>query len=304
MSKRVAVLLGGWSAERDVSLSSGTECAAALRESGYDVEEIDVTRDIEALLKRLEPRPDAVFNALHGRFGEDGHIQAMLNILEIPYTHSGLLASATAMDKARSKEIFKSAGIQCPEGQVLHLGDLRGGIVIDPPYVIKPNNEGSSVGVHIILPGDNYLPVDDWQYGSSALVEPYIPGRELTVAVMGDRALGVTELRPNDGFYDYEAKYTDGKTVHLCPAPIPDSIAQLCMENAVTAHRALGCRGVSRADFRYDDTMRNPGDLYLLEINTQPGMTPLSLVPEQAQHVGMSFPELVSWMVENAACDA
>jgi len=304
MSKRVAVLLGGWSAERDVSLSSGTECAAALRESGYDVEEIDVTRDIEALLKRLEPRPDAVFNALHGRFGEDGHIQAMLNILEIPYTHSGLLASATAMDKARSKEIFKSAGIQCPEGQVLHVGDLRGGIVIDPPYVIKPNNEGSSVGVHIILPGDNYLPVDDWQYGSDALVEPYIPGRELTVAVMGDRALGVTELRPNDGFYDYEAKYTDGKTVHLCPAPVPDSIAQLCMENAVTAHRALGCRGVTRADFRYDDTMRNPGDLYLLEINTQPGMTPLSLVPEQAQHVGMSFPELVSWMVENAACDA
>jgi D-alanine-D-alanine ligase len=304
MSKRVAVLLGGWSAEREVSLSSGTECAAALRESGYDVEEIDVTRDIEALLKRLEPRPDAVFNALHGRFGEDGHIQAMLNILEIPYTHSGLLASATAMDKARSKEIFKSAGIQCPEGQVLHVGDLRGGIVIDPPYVIKPNNEGSSVGVHIILPGDNYLPVDDWQYGSDALVEPYIPGRELTVAVMGDRALGVTELRPNDGFYDYEAKYTDGKTVHLCPAPVPDSIAQLCMENAVTAHRALGCRGVTRADFRYDDTMRNPGDLYLLEINTQPGMTPLSLVPEQAQHVGMSFPELVSWMVENAACDA
>jgi D-alanine-D-alanine ligase len=304
MSKRVAVLLGGWSAEREVSLSSGTECAAALRESGYDVEEIDVTRDIEALLKRLEPRPDAVFNALHGRFGEDGHIQAMLNILEIPYTHSGLFASATAMDKARSKEIFKSAGIQCPEGQVLHVGDLRGGIVIDPPYVIKPNNEGSSVGVHIILPGDNYLPVDDWQYGSDALVEPYIPGRELTVAVMGDRALGVTELRPNDGFYDYEAKYTDGKTVHLCPAPVPDSIAQLCMENAVTAHRALGCRGVTRADFRYDDTMRNPGDLYLLEINTQPGMTPLSLVPEQAQHVGMSFPELVSWMVENAACDA
>ena len=304
MSKRVAVLLGGWSAEREVSLSSGTECAAALRESGYDVEEIDVTRDIEALLKRLEPRPDAVFNALHGRFGEDGHIQAMLNILEIPYTHSGLLASATAMDKARSKEIFKSAGIQCPEGQVLHVGDLRGGIVIDPPYVIKPNNEGSSVGVHIILPGDNYLPVDDWQYGSDALVEPYIPGRELTVAVMGDRALGVTELRPNDGFYDYEAKYTDGKTVHLCPAPVPDSIAQLCMENAVTAHRALGCRGVTRADFRYDDTMCNPGDLYLLEINTQPGMTPLSLVPEQAQHVGMSFPELVSWMVENAACDA
>lgn len=304
MSKRVAVLLGGWSAERDVSLSSGTECAAALRESGYDVEEIDVTRDVEALLKRLEPRPDAVFNALHGRFGEDGHIQAMLNILEIPYTHSGLLASAMAMDKARSKEIFKAAGIQCPEGQVLHVGDLRGGIVLDPPYVIKPNNEGSSVGVHIILPGDNYLPVDDWQYGSNALVEPYIPGRELTVAVMGDRALGVTELRPNDGFYDYEAKYTDGKTVHLCPAPIPDSIAQLCVENAVTAHRALGCRGVSRADFRYDDTMRNPGDLYLLEINTQPGMTPLSLVPEQAQHAGMSFPELVSWMVENAACDA
>lgn len=304
MSKRVAVLMGGWSAEREVSLASGTECAVALRDSGYEVEEIDVARDLGELLTALDPAPDAAFNALHGPYGEDGHIQALLNILEIPYTHSGLLASAAAMDKAKSKEVFKAVGIQCPEGQLIRLSELRGGVVFDPPYVIKPNNEGSSVGVHIAMPGDNYLPIEDWPFGDTVLVEPYIPGRELTVGVLGDHPLGVTELRPNEGFYDYEAKYTDGKTTHLCPAPIPDSVAQLAKEYAVTAHLALGCRGVSRSDFRYDDTQRNPGDLYLLELNTQPGMTPLSLVPEQALNAGMSFGDLVSWMVENATCDA
>ena len=304
MSRRVAVLMGGWSSERDVSLTSGTECADALRKAGYAVTEIDVQRDLGALLRALEPRPEVVFNALHGRYGEDGHIQAVLNILEIPYTHSGMLASAIAMDKARSKQVFKAAGLKCPEGHLLRKEDLPDGVLFDPPYVIKPNNEGSSVGVRIVMPGDNRPPPQEWQYGEVALVEPYIPGRELTVAVLGDRALGVTELRPHQGFYDYEAKYTAGKTVHLCPAPVPDSITQQAMETAVIAHRALGCRGVSRCDFRYDDTQHSPGELMLLELNTQPGMTPLSLVPEQAAHAGLPFGDLVSWLVENASCDA
>lgn len=304
MSKRIAVLKGGWSSEREVSLVSGTECAQALRNAGYEVTEIDLRQDIGALLGALEQRPDVVFNALHGRYGEDGHIQSLLNILDIPYTHSGMLASAIAMDKARSKEVFKGAGLKCPDGHLLRIDDLPDGILFDPPYVIKPNNEGSSVGVRIVLPGDNRPVTDEWEFGEYALVEPYIPGRELTVAVLGDHALGVTELRPNQGFYDYEAKYTDGKTVHLCPAPIPDSISQQAMETALIAHKALGCRGVTRSDFRYDDTQRSPGDLLLLELNTQPGMTPLSLVPEQAKHAGLSFEELVSWLVENATCDA
>jgi len=304
MSKKVAVLKGGWSSEREVSLVSGMECAKALRKAGYEVTEIDVHRDLGALLRALEPRPEVVFNALHGRYGEDGHIQALLNILAIPYTHSGMLASAIAMDKARSKEVFRAAGLKCPEGHLLRVHELPNGILFDPPYVIKPNNEGSSVGVHIVMPGDNRPITADWKFGEIALVEPYIPGRELTVAVMGDHALGVTELRPNQGFYDYEAKYTDGKTVHLCPAPIPETVAEQAMETAVIAHRALGCRGVTRSDFRYDDTQKNPGELMLLEINTQPGMTPLSLVPEQAKHAGLSFEDLVSWLVENATCDA
>jgi D-alanine-D-alanine ligase len=304
MSKRVAVLMGGWSSERDVSLSSGMECAKALRKSGYDVTEIDAQKDLGALLAALTPPPDALFNALHGRYGEDGTIQAVLNILEIPYTHSGLLASATAMDKTRSKAIFEAAGIPCPEGKIVNIADLRAGHVMKPPYVVKPNNEGSSVGVHIVLPGDNHLPGDDWQFGDTVLVERYIPGRELTVAVLGGKALGVTELQPHQGFYDYEAKYTDGKTTHICPAPVPAATAEKAMEYAVAAHEALDCRGVSRSDFRYDDGARDPGDLYMLELNTQPGMTPLSLVPEQARYAGLSFEDLVAWMVENAACDA
>jgi D-alanine-D-alanine ligase len=295
--------MGGWSNEREVSLSSGTECARALRESGYDVSEIDVTRNLAELIGALEPRPDVVFNALHGRFGEDGNIQGILNVLEIPYTHSGLLASAIAMDKTRSKEIFEMEGIPCPEGRVVHVSTLRNGHPMQPPYVLKPNDEGSSVGVYIVMPGDNFSPGSDWPYGEQVLVERYIPGRELTVAVLGDHALGVTELRPHQGFYDYEAKYTDGKTTHLCPAPVPEEIGEQATYYAATAHRALGCRGVSRSDFRYDDTRGNSGALYMLELNTQPGMTPLSLVPEQAAHAGISFNELVSWMVENAACD-
>ena len=305
MSRHVAVLMGGWSAERDVSLVSGKACAEALRERGYRVTEIDVDRDLAATLSALEPRPDVAFNALHGRFGEDGCVQGVLNILGLPYTHSGLLASALAMDKPIAKRVFAGAGIPCPEGVVVSLADATNGGVMEPPYVVKPANEGSSVGVRIVLEGDNYPGIDrdSWPFGDAVLVEPYIPGRELTVAVMGDRALGVTELRPHDGFYDYEAKYTDGKTTHLCPAPLPDEVSCRAMDYALAAHRSLGCRGVSRADFRYDDTEGEPGRLYMLEINTQPGMTPLSLVPEQAAYAGIDFGALVSWMVEEARCD-
>lgn len=304
MSKTVAVLMGGWSAEREVSLVSGKACAEALERKGYRVQRVDLQRDLSVLLAELKTRPDVVFNGLHGRWGEDGNIQGVLNILGIPYTHSGLLASSLAMDKAMAKKLFEAEGIPCPPGEVVSMRRLRAGGVMAAPYVIKPVDEGSSVGVHIMQPGDNELPLDDLPANRPVLVEKFIPGRELTVSVMGDRALGVTELRPHSGFYDYTAKYTDGKTTHLCPAPVPASVASLAKDYALTAHRALGCRGVSRADFRYDDTAKDPGELYMLEVNTQPGMTPLSLVPEQAAHVGIPFEDLVEWMVENAACDS
>lgn len=303
--RHVAVLMGGWSAEREVSLVSGRACADALREAGYRVSEIVVERDLEKLLAALEPRPEAVFNALHGRWGEDGCVQGVLDILGIPYTHSGLLASALAMNKPMAKRLFEAAGIPCADGKVVHRDVVLAGDPMPRPYVVKPTAEGSSVGVRIVLAGDNALPFerDGWPYGDEVLVERYIPGRELTVSVMGDRALAVTELRPHEGFYDYTAKYTAGKTTHLVPAPVPEAITRACLDYALRAHQALGCRGVSRADFRYDDTKGKRGGLYLLEINTQPGMTPLSLVPEQAAYLGMSFAALVSWMVENAACD-
>ena len=304
MAKVVTVLMGGWSVERDVSLDSGAACASALEQCGYHVTCVDAPRDIQKLVTALTPAPDVVFNALHGRYGEDGAIQGLLDIMAVPYTHSGMLASALAMNKQQAKTIFAAHGIPCPGGQVLKCAQLSGGDMPDPPYVVKPVNEGSSIGVHIIRAGDNRALLEDWPYGCDALVEPYIPGRELTVAVMDDRALGVTELRPLQGFYDYEAKYTDGKTEHLCPAPIPNSVAEQAKSFAITAHKALGCRGVTRADFRYDDTEASPGALSMLEVNTQPGMTPLSLVPEQAAHAGMEFPQLVGWMVENATCDA
>jgi len=303
MGKRIAVLMGGWSAEREVSLVSGEACAVALENRGYDVVRIDLRRDLSALLAAIENRPDVVFNALHGRWGEDGNVQGILNVMDLPYTHSGLLASAVAMDKVMAKKLFEAEGIPCPPGEVTSVERLRAGAVMVPPYVVKPVDEGSSVGVHIVQHGDNELQLDDLAADRPVLVEKYIAGRELTVSVMGDRALGVTELRPHQGFYDYTAKYTDGKTDHLCPAPVPDTVARLAMEQAVAAHRVLGCRGVSRADFRYDDTERDPGDLYMLEVNTQPGMTPLSLVPEQAKNAGIPFEELIEWMVENAACD-
>ncbi|MBM3570862.1 MAG: D-alanine--D-alanine ligase [Alphaproteobacteria bacterium] len=306
MTKNVAVLMGGWSAEREVSLVSGRECAQALEQAGYRVTLIDVVRDPIKLIASLTPRPDAVFNALHGRGGEDGCIQGVLEMLRLPYTHSGLLASALAMDKPQAKRVFAAVGIPCPEGRVVkRQAFLASGSPIPKPYVLKPTNEGSSVGVRVIKNGNvpNFTE-ENWPYGEEVLIERYVPGREITVAVMGDRALGATEIRPLEGFYDYRAKYTEGQAVHLCPAPLPHPVYDEALRLAELAHEALGCRGVSRADLRYDDTAGEPGRLFMLEVNTQPGMTPLSLVPEIAQHCGISFPALVSWMVENARCDS
>jgi len=307
MSKRVAVLMGGPSSEREVSLVSGRECAAGLREAGYEVTEIDVGRDLAPVIQALTPPPDVVFNALHGRWGEDGCIQGVLNFLHIPYTHSGLLASAVAMDKPMAKKLFAAAGLPCPKGITVHRDEVLASDVMPRPYVIKPPNEGSSVGVRIVTAGQNEpaLSSATWQFGEHVLVERYIAGRELTVAVMGDRALAVTEIKPQgEGFYDYQAKYTEEQAAHhVVPAKVPKKIADQALDMAVRAHQVLGCRGISRADFRYDDTHRKPGDLFLLEVNTQPGMTPMSLVPEQAAHLGISFPEICAWMVENAACD-
>ena len=302
--KRVVLLMGGRSAEREVSLVSGRECAAGLTEAGYKVTTVDVRDDLTVVLKALDPKPDLVFNALHGRYGEDGTIQGVLDWLGIPYTHSGVLASALAMDKTVAKRLFESAGLRCPAGQLVHRSAVQAGDVLARPYVVKPNNEGSSVGVTIVRQGDNALPFSgiDWPFGDQVLVEPYIPGRELTVGVMGDRPLAVTELRPRQGFYDYTAKYTEGRTEHLVPAPLPPAVYEAALQSALTAHKVLGCRGVSRADFRYDDSKDNPSGLYLLEVNTQPGMTPLSLVPEQARYLGISFSELVGWIAEQARC--
>ena len=298
MSRHVAVVMGGWSAEREVSLVSGAAVAASLKRSGYQVTTIDVQRDMGSFLTRLYPKPDAIFNALHGRYGEDGCIQGLLNILDIPYTHSGVLASALAMDKPAAKSVFAAAGIKVAEHQIASREDLAKGRVMAPPFVIKPTNEGSSVGVHIVSVGDNYAPTE-WHFGDRVMVERFIAGRELTVAVMGDRALAVTEITTDRKFYDYDAKYAHGGSAHTIPADIsPELEAEAC-RIAILAHRSLGCRGVSRTDIRYDGR-----DLYVLELNTQPGMTPTSLVPEQAAHVNISFDELVSWMVENAACDA
>lgn len=306
MSKHVAVLMGGWSAEREVSLVSGKACAEALEAEGYDVSIIDPPRDLHEIANALCPRnggksPDVVFNALHGRYGEDGTIQAVLDIARIPYTHSGLMSSAIAMNKPVALNIFRAAGIPVAEGRVVPPDQLGKGDPMQRPYVVKPAREGSSVGVYIVQDGDNGPEYSGWKYGD-ALVEEYIPGRELTVSVIGDEALGVTELRPLSGFYDYENKYTDGCTEHLCPAPVPEKIKDQCQQYAIKAHKLLGCDGVSRSDFRYDDTQSGVERLVLLEVNTQPGMTPLSLVPEQAEKMGMPFGKLVSWMVENARC--
>lgn len=310
MTRHVAVLLGGWSAEREVSLSSGRACADALEQAGFRVTRIDVQRDLPALMAALDPKPDVIFNALHGRGGEDGLIQGVLAFLGIPFTHSGILASALAMNKAVSRLAFQSAGIPVAEGRVVSREDVLAGHVMDPPYVLKPIDEGSSVGVEIVRPGSNHPTVEaeTWRFGERVLVERYIPGRELTVGVMengtGPRAMTVTEIRPTVAFYDYAAKYTDGLAVHDVPARLPEEVSRACRDYAVLAHRTLGCRGISRADFRYDDSKPGLDGLVMLEVNTQPGMTPLSLVPEQAAHLGMSFVDLCVWIVENASCDA
>jgi len=295
--KHVAVLKGGWSVEREVSLVSGTACAKGLREAGYKVTEIDVQPDIAEQLQKL--KPDIVFNALHGRFGEDGCIQGLLELLKIPYTHSGVLASSIAMDKPMAKRVFEQAGLRCPKGLIASREALFKGDPMPRPFVAKPANEGSSVGVYIAMPEDNrtlaIMMEGDKGDSDYWLIEEYIPGREITAAVLNDKPIGVTEIRPKSGFYDYENKYTDGKTEHLCPAPLnPKEYAEV-MELALKAHRALGCRGLSRADFRYDGK-----HFYLLEVNTQPGMTPLSLSPEIAAHAGISFNNLVQMLVEDA----
>jgi D-alanine-D-alanine ligase len=300
MVKHVAVLMGGWSAERQVSLVSGAAVVNALKRLDIQVTAIDVQRDMGALMTRLFPRPDAVFNALHGRWGEDGCVQGLLDILGIPYTHSGRLASALAMDKPTAKRLFEAEGLRVPEHVLATRAEILAGDPLPRPYVVKPRDEGSSVGVVIVREGSNRppeVPEGDAPH-RSLMVERFILGRELTVAVMGTRALAVTEITTGRGFYDYDAKYAPGGSKHVIPAQIPKKAHDEALRMALAAHRALGCRGVSRADLRYDGRR-----VYLLEVNTQPGMTSTSLVPEQAAHVGISFDELVRWMVDNAECD-
>jgi D-alanine-D-alanine ligase len=301
----VAVLMGGLSSEREVSLVSGRECAKALRAGGFRVSEVDAGRDLAAALSAL--KPDVAFNALHGVWGEDGCVQGVLETLGIPYTHSGVLASALAMDKDKSKAVLKAGGVTVPGGGLFDRHEVARRHVIDPPYVVKPNAEGSSVGVYLIREGSNDFAVEvgtpGWAYGDEVMVEPYVAGQELCVTVLGEaggpRALTVTDITPTQGFYDYEAKYAPGGSTHKLPAVLPPAIFERCLREAEAAHRAMGCRGVSRSDFRYDGVK---DVLVLLEVNTQPGMTPTSLAPEQAAYSGMDFETLVRWMVEDASC--
>ena len=295
---RVAVLMGGPSAERDVSLSSGRECAGALRVAGYDVVELDAGPDLAARLADI--KPDCVFNALHGRWGEDGCVQGLLEWLRIPYTHSGVLASTLAMDKARAKEVFAAAGLPVMQSLLATRAAVSAAHVMSPPYVVKPNNEGSSVGVYIVHPGSNAPRLAETM-PDEVMVEGYAPGRELTVAVLGDRALTVTDII-TDGWYDYDAKYKTGGSRHAVPAQLPSEITTACLNYALRAHQALGCRGLSRTDFRWDEARGLKG-LILLETNTQPGMTPTSLAPEQAAVCGISFPDLCDWIVRDASCN-
>lgn len=296
---RVAVLKGGMSAEREVSLVSGFECAKALREAGYsDVIEVDAGRDVVAQL--LEIKPDVVFNALHGRWGEDGCVQGILEWLSIPYTHSGVLASSLAMDKSRAKEAYRAAGLPIVEGVIATREEVEKSHVLPPPYVVKPNNEGSSVGVYIVFPGSNAPRLAE-SMPKEVMVETYAPGRELSISVMGDRALAVTDII-TDGWYDYDAKYKPGGSRHQLPANMPADVTAACLDYALRAHKALGCRGLSRTDIRWDES-RGVAGLVLLETNTQPGMTPTSLAPEQAAFKGVSFPELCDWLVRDASCN-
>ncbi|HXW40213.1 MAG TPA: D-alanine--D-alanine ligase [Xanthobacteraceae bacterium] len=301
MAKHVAVLMGGWSAERAVSLRSGEACADALTRRGYRVTPVDVGRDVAAVLTAA--KPDVALNVLHGRPGEDGTLQGLLEILGIPYSHSGVLASALAMHKAYAKALFRGAGVPVAEDRVVSRFEAARAHAMAPPYVVKPLAEGSSVGVYIVTAEHPHPPQelyrDDWPYGEMVMVERYIPGKELTCAVLGDRALDVIEIVPATRFYDYEAKYAAGGSKHLLPAPILPNVYQEARRLSLAAHNALGCRGVSRADFRYDD--RGTGKLICLEVNTQPGMTETSLVPELAAYAGITFDELVQWMVEDAS---
>ena len=294
----VAVLMGGFSAEREVSLSSGKECAAALRGEGLTVIEVDAGPDLAERLADL--KPDVVFNALHGRWGEDGCVQGILEWLKIPYTHSGVLASALAMDKQRSKDAFRAAGIPVVDSVIRSRDEIMAAHVMEPPYVVKPNNEGSSVGVYIVQEAANGPPALSEDMPEMLMVETYAPGREMTTTVMGDRALTVTDIL-TDGWYDYHAKYAAGGSRHEVPANVPQEIFDACMDLALRAHRALGCRGVSRTDFRWDEARGLEG-LIVLEVNTQPGMTPTSLSPEQGVHCGISFGQMCRWMVEDASC--
>jgi D-alanine-D-alanine ligase len=302
--KHVAVLMGGWSAEREVSLSSGKACAEALDTKGYRVTKIDVGRDIAVMLATL--KPDVALNLLHGPPGEDGTLQGILEIAGIPYTHSGVLASALAMQKDLAKTVMTAAGIPVPGGKVVSRQVAARNHVLERPYVLKPINEGSSLGVFIVTKAHEHPPQEltraDWEFGDLLLAEPFIAGKELTCAVMGDRVLDVIEVVPTARFYDYEAKYAPGGSKHLLPAPIPPDVYRETQRITLAAHRALRCRGVSRADFRWDDTQGIAG-LACLEVNTQPGMTPTSLVPEMAAYAGIPFPDLVAWMVEDASLD-
>jgi D-alanine-D-alanine ligase len=301
----VAVLMGGVSSEREVSLSTGKGCVASLERLGAKVTPVDAGRDLAQVLAKL--KPDVAFNCLHGVWGEDGCVQGILETLQIPYTHSGVLASALAMDKAKAKAVMAAVGVTVPGGGLYDRFDAAERHVIAPPYVVKPNAEGSSVGVFLVFEGANRPPQElaspSWTYGEKVLIEPYVAGQELCVTVMGEtagpRALTVTEIVPRTDWYDYEAKYAEGGSKHVLPAPVPPAIFERCLRQAELAHAALGCRGVTRSDFRYDDIK---DVLVLLEVNTQPGMTPTSLVPEQAAHLGMSYDDLVRWITEDASC--
>ncbi|NNK15989.1 MAG: D-alanine--D-alanine ligase [Sulfitobacter sp.] len=295
----MAVVMGGPSAEREVSLDTGRACAAALRERDYNVVEVDAGRDLCAVLTGL--KPDVILNCLHGRWGEDGCVQGMFEWIGLPYSHSGVLASALAMDKQRTKDVYRAHGLPVVDSIIAKADDVRAGHVMPPPYVVKPNNEGSSVGVYLISKENNGPPQLDQAMPDEVMVEAYAPGRELTTTVMGDRALTVTDILTT-GWYDYDAKYKEGGSSHVVPAEVPQEIFDLCMEYALRAHRALGCRGVSRTDFRWDEA-RGAAGLVLLETNTQPGMTATSLAPEQGAYCGISFPDFCAWMVEDASCD-
>ena len=297
--QRVAVLMGGPSAEREVSLSSGTACAAALRGEGYEVIEVDAGPDLCAVFADI--KPDAILNCLHGRWGEDGCVQGLLEWIAVPYSHSGVLSSALAMDKQRSKAAFAAAGLPIVTSIMASSSEVRSRHVMPPPYVVKPNNEGSSVGIYLVHEDSNGPPQLSEDMPEQVMVETFAPGRELTTTVLGDRALTVTDIL-TDGWYDYDAKYKPGGSRHVVPADVPQEIFDLCMDYALRAHNALGCRGVSRTDFRWDES-RGAAGLILLETNTQPGMTATSLTPEQAQACGMSFGQLCAWMVEDASCD-